>query len=242
VDRNAVWSPDSRDVYWTAGVAARGVSGRQVVYRRPADGSGPAVEVRVFEDFEVGLTDISPDGRRALMNFFTSQADGAFDIKAVSLEDRDAPLEGVATGPGNQFWGTFSPDGNWVAYASLMTGAGEIYVSHFPDTGARWLVFKTQRTRAIRWLRDMSAILVADEGSIVRIPVEIDGASLSVGRPVTLVEDDSIAGQGGWSAAIHPDGTHAYVLRHKRMEGGTAANIVLVTDWLEQVKRLVPGE
>jgi Tol biopolymer transport system component len=42
----------------------------------------------------------------------------------------------------NERDGAFSPDGNWIAYASDESGRYEIYVQPYPATGAKWQVSK----------------------------------------------------------------------------------------------------
>ena len=47
----------------------------------------------------------------------------------------------------------FSPDGHWIAYTTLESGAYEIYVRAFPDTGQKWRVSTSGGTVAT-WARD----------------------------------------------------------------------------------------
>src|SRR5437588_6608101 len=52
---------------------------------------------------------------------------------------------------------TFSPDGRWVAYQSNESGRNEIYVTPFPQTGAKWQVSTAGGTEP-RWRKDSHEI------------------------------------------------------------------------------------
>jgi serine/threonine-protein kinase len=234
-DRLACWSPDSKTLYWT-----RGVKNQHVVLRRPADGSGPEEEL-YRSNIPLGVTGVAPDERLLLLNVM-SEGD-AFDVMSLSLTDPEARPELLAGGPGNQLWAQFSPDGRWISYGSSALGlTAELNIQRYPDEGSRWQILKGAALRGVTWAPDQSAILVADLNAIIRIPLALGEGTLSAGRPDTLAIDDSVRGQGGWSAAVAPDGTHAYVLRPEPSTEDTQSHVVVVTNWLDELRRLVPTE
>jgi serine/threonine-protein kinase len=122
------WSPDSRHVYWSrANAVGRGV------WSQRADGSAPAESVythaRTIDEVEV-----TPDGRDLLVRF-GSGGTNVRDIFAVRLGSDSAPRPVVA-GAADEFSSSVSPDGKWVAYASLESGRSEVYVRRLNDPGA----------------------------------------------------------------------------------------------------------
>ena len=80
----------------------------------------------------------SPDGKR--LAFYRMDPATHFDLWTVPVEVRDG---GLGIGRPEPFLRTkavetypaFSPDGKWIAYVSLQSGAYEVYVRAFPDNG-----------------------------------------------------------------------------------------------------------
>ena len=46
----------------------------------------------------------------------------------------------TVVGPGSTWGGRLSRDGKWLAYYVLNSGTFEVYVTPFPEGGARWLI------------------------------------------------------------------------------------------------------
>ncbi|MBP1620101.1 MAG: serine/threonine protein kinase, partial [Acidobacteria bacterium] len=83
------------------------------------------------------LSDLSPDGR--LVAYTLTQIETGADLWVGSVVDGEPGRAFRATRYAEQF-GTFSPDGRWLAYQSDETGRPEIYVEAFPGPGARFQV------------------------------------------------------------------------------------------------------
>ena len=82
---------------------------------------------------------VSPDGSR--LAYYERSADTGFDLWTVPIQwTNNRPAAG-APEPflrtrAFEVYPSFSPDGQWIAYASNESGAWEIYVRRFPDVGA----------------------------------------------------------------------------------------------------------
>lgn len=80
----------------------------------------------------------SPDGKR--LAFQRMDPATHFDLWTVPLEVRDGLLSAGNPEPflrtkSVETYPAFSPDGKWIAYVSLQSGAYEVYVRAFPDNG-----------------------------------------------------------------------------------------------------------
>jgi eukaryotic-like serine/threonine-protein kinase len=146
--RYPIWSHDgSRVIYHS------NRDGDFAVFWQPADGSGPAERLTPAGAGGMIVADAaSPDGRHILV-----QADGALNV--LSLADGSlTPFGGVKS-----VWSigaTFSPDGEWVAYAvkpDLRSDAA-VYVQPFPPTGERHQVPFPGEAYHPMWSRDGSEL------------------------------------------------------------------------------------
>jgi serine/threonine-protein kinase len=94
------------------------------------------------------------DGRR--LAYYERSADTGFDLWTVPVV---ATTSGIGLGTPEPYlrsrafevYPSFSPDGRWIAYASNESGAFEIYVRRFPDTGTKVRV-STSGGVVPRWL------------------------------------------------------------------------------------------
>jgi len=71
------------------------------------------------------------DGRYLMFRTGTSLTGDGFDLWILPLFG-DRKSFPYITGPGDQLYAQFSPDGRWVAYTSSETGRNEVYVAPFP--------------------------------------------------------------------------------------------------------------
>jgi eukaryotic-like serine/threonine-protein kinase len=137
----AVWSPDGARIAYSAGRLG------DTIYEKPASGVGDE-QVLLKEP---GLRHFPTSwSRHGFLLYHTENAPNTgYDLWALSLSDRKPHLMlGQAF---NEWAGVFSPDMRWVAYVSLETGAGGIYVRPFrvseqtgqPSFGAgKWQISK----------------------------------------------------------------------------------------------------
>src|SRR6266513_4822013 len=123
------WTPDGRSVTFSSAVA----TGATDLWTERADVGAPAV-MQLHRKGNLYNARWSPDGKWLL--FQTDIATpGAGDILGIRPGMDTAPVPVVAT-PFTEMSPAFSPNGRWLAYASNETGADEIYVVPFPNTGA----------------------------------------------------------------------------------------------------------
>jgi Tol biopolymer transport system component len=132
-DRRPTWSPDGRLVAFV-----RDSGNMSTVFARPADGSGPD---RLLARLDRPIQEVtwSPDGRWLAVRTDNGWH-GAGDIVGVRAGGDTMPVTLVG-GEFTELHPAISPDGRWIAYTSIESGANEVYVRPFPvTTEGRWQV------------------------------------------------------------------------------------------------------
>ena len=105
----------------------------------------------------------------------------------------------------NEWSGTLSRDGRWLAYMSDESGVPEVFVRSFPEAERPQRISLGGGTQPL-WDPDESAIYFRDGNRVVRAAVTI-GETVSVDSLEVLFEAEWIAdalGRHDWD--IHPDG------------------------------------
>jgi Tol biopolymer transport system component len=125
LDASPAWSGDGSRIAW--------VSAQRAITIRRASADSPELTLRKF-DHTVRVTDWSPDNRWIVVS--AARPDHGTDILLVTA-DKAADVRPYAETPFNERFGTISPDGRWLAYASDESGQDEIYLDAFPAPGRR---------------------------------------------------------------------------------------------------------
>lgn len=136
-----------------------------------------------------------------------------------------------------------SPNGQWLAYDSNESGREEIYVRPFPDVDrARWQV-STVGGRSPLWSPDGRELFyVSPEGVLMGTRVE-PGASWRGEMPTPIVRGQYFYASAGLGRTfdITRDRRRFLMVKESGSNDGSAApRIVVVQNWTEELKRLVP--
>jgi serine/threonine-protein kinase len=261
LDRFPVWAPNGRRLLFSSDRA-----GAANVFAQAADGTG-VIERLTNSPNDQFPTGVSPDGRRVLLREIRPLNLGSADLMVLNLSgpERAGPQLEAPTGSGERSThdaeplirssgalinnGTVSPDGRWLAYQSDESGRDEIYVRPFPDVDTgRWLVSSDGGRQPV-WARSGRDLfyLTIGGGALTRVPVE-SGASWSSGSPSVLFKGPFYDGGGSAGAAsydISPDGQRFLMVKIGAGSGSERAaeppNLIVVQQWLEELKRLVPS-
>ena len=164
-DDSPAWSADGARLAW--------VSGRRTVTVRDSAGERPEQVVRKFDNV-IRVTGWSPDNRWIVIS--ESRPATNADVVLVPLAPGGEARMYAAT-PFNESYGTVSPSGRWLAYASDESGRSEIYVDTFPTPGRRARVTVGGGTEP-RWRRDGSAIFFRRGREIHVARLEESGGTL----------------------------------------------------------------
>jgi Tol biopolymer transport system component len=231
------WSPDgTRIVFRTNRM------GPFDLYQKLTSGAG-AEEPLVSSDQLKAASSWSPDGRFLLYLSVDPQTNP--DIWVVPMTGDHKPSIVLKT-PFREVWGTFSPDGRWVAYQSNESGRPEIYVRPFvppggtstgqASAGARWQVSTTGGIMPA-WRPDGKELYYLDyAGAMTAVPITVSGSTLEAGSPVMLFPTRIFGGgvdaQQGRQYDVARDGRF---LINSELESATAP-ITILQNWNPQPK------
>jgi len=136
----------------------------------------------------------------------------------------------------------FSPDGRWLAYMSNETGRDEIYLIPFSITGpgGKRQVSIGGGAEPV-WAPDGQDLFYRDGDEMMAVAIETE-PELSVGTPRLLFEGRFLpvlsGDDPGGSYDISPDGQRFLMIQ--REEDVVPTEIIVVLNWFEELKRLVP--
>jgi eukaryotic-like serine/threonine-protein kinase len=231
-----VWSSDGSQIAYTQGGGAANDAGHSIL-TKASNGTGEEKQLLSLDPvsgMQQALCDWSPDGRYLMFRTGTSGTGDGFDLWILPLFG-DRKSFPYVTGPGDQLYAQFSPDGRWVAYTSSETGRNEVYVAPFPKTGAKWQISQNGGTLP-RWRRDGAELFFAgfSSGQFAAAQVNGRGPNFEVGEIRDLFGinnmSPSIASAQYDNSA---DGKHFLVITTG--EGGTLP-LTLVQNWTAELK------
>jgi len=183
---------------------------------------------------------VSPDGRQLIFADERPQTD--IDLMAIELDGsrRVTPLLQSRFTERN---GAISPDGRWLAYEANDSGRFEIYVRPYPDVDNGLSVVSTDGGTKPVWARDGQELFyVAPSGALMRVGVE-RGPSWSATKPSVAVKDGYFTNPVWWGRSydVSPDGTRFLMIKEGPPSGtAPTESLVVVQNWFEELKRLVP--
>ena len=234
-DRYGLWTPDGDRV-----VFASQREGSWGLFSMAWDGTGDAEPLMILEDAEaLQPYDWSPDG--ALLFEYRTPAGTSLDIGMLPM-DGDGTWEPLLDTDADERAPAISPDGQWVAYMSNRTGDNEIYVERFPELGGEQLISRGGGVYPV-WSQDGRELFYRRfPGNLMVMPVE-PGFTLQTGIVETLFDFGPYLGFPfirNWD--VSPDGERLLVVKTgpatTDVEG--QSQIILVQNWFEELKRLVP--
>ena len=222
------WSHDGRDVLF---LSAR--SGSLALYRQRADGSAPA---RIVASDPNGLGEgfESPDGKWLVLR----SADAVCcDIFAMRPGVDSAPEPLVATSFRERS-PSLSPDGKWLAYASDETGRFEVFVRPFPDAqSAKWQV-STDGGTVPHWSAQGNELFYLDAAN------DMQAAHVTTKPVFGIASKERLFSANGYFLSpeaqaydVTPDGQRFLMLRVGSATGPAPASLVLVENFLTEVRQ-----
>ena len=237
-DTAPVWSPDGTRIAFRSHQAGVGN-----LYQKISNGAA-AEERLVAQDVLTRPSSWSTDGRFLL--YYSNDPRTGYDLGVLPLTGERTPSVFLQT-PFDERWGTFSPDGRWVAYMSDESGRHEIYVRPFvpPDTvvtattvaEGKWQVSTMGGVHPV-WRPDGKELYYLNpSGSMMAVSITVKGSTLESAAPVELFPTRILGGgtqaQQGRQYDVAPDGRFLI----NTVLGDTVAPITLIQNWNPEGKK-----
>jgi Tol biopolymer transport system component len=233
----STWLPDGTRIALSS--TAGGVEENSFLVS--ADGSGTPVRLTTCDCPSIAAS-WTPDGRTVV----AVEQRGGYDIAVVDVGTRRAtPL---LHGKANEYYPDVSPDGRWIAYVSNESGKSEVYVQPFPGLGSRHQISIDGGT-APAWSRDgrelfyTTTTTTGGQASVTKMmAVSVRVAPSFVASPPRMLFE----GRYGATAVVRPydvspDGRRFLMVKQKERPPISASQMILVQNWVEELKARVPA-
>jgi len=231
IDADPIWSPDGRRITF-----ASNRMGTMDIYERSADGTG--AEVRLYGSSEpVRPMSWSPDGK--ILAFVKESQSTGDDIWLLSFsgEGQASASEFVST-PFHERQPVFSPDGLWIAYISDESGEFDVYIQSFNGAGQRRKL-STHGGIEPMWHPKGGELFFFKGKTAFSAPVKTV-PELATSAPRVLFEtSDLITSSRYRNADISRDGSRFVTITP--LDEPKELQIIVVLNWFEELKRLVPS-
>ena len=227
----AIWTPDGKRLvfkWWGPGKESN-------IFEQAADGSSPMERLTTSENHQLPVS-FTPDG--ATLAFEENNPDTGWDINLLDMKSRK--VTSFLNSKANEDNPEFSPDGHWMAYTSDESGRTEVYVRPFPGPGGKWQISAEGGVSPI-WSRDEKHLyyvgLMRDEYWITDVQT---GGTFSASKPRLLFKSGNFLIGGTRTVEISLDGKRFLMTKLGDRKAQPVTELILVQNWLEEVKRLAP--
>jgi len=241
-----LWAADGRRIVFFSSEDDGGL------FLTPADGSNVTQRLTTSASTQVPLS-WSRDGRTLLLEQRVPDAASLGgerrDVYTLRLDDDELPQQLLESAS----QATVSPNGEWIAYTAFSGGQRNVWVDAFPDVGTNRVLVSPAGGYSPLWAPDGRTLyFVSPEAQAMAVPVA-DGPVFRVaGTPRVMFDLPPYYLPGGatqtrqWAISTSESGDRFLVITPGADSGvageGTEARIVLVQNWFEELKQLVPAE
>jgi Tol biopolymer transport system component len=231
-DGYPLWAPDGeRVVFWSARQGAV-----FNLFTRSADGTGSVERLTASPNRQIPHS----WGSDGSLVFTEASPDTLTDIWQISI-DGDRTPEPVLQAPYDEDRPAVSPDGRLIAYQSNESGAWQIWVRPFPDVeSGRWQVGTGGESP--EWSPDGRTLYYRGDDAMMAVQIDTT-EGFSAAPAFALFEDRYVretqaTNRLGQAYAVAPDGR--FLMMKNMPQSGTAAQLIVVRNWFEELNRLVP--
>jgi len=237
INMRAAWRPGTNTITFVSDRGTRRRAGWNL-YQRNAGGLGDIQALRFGDPRGIGGHTWSPDGRWLVLRT-DDQEPGNGDILAFR-PGIDTVARSVVATSAEEMGPAVSPDGRWLAYSSNETGRREVYVRRFPVSGeARYQISTTGGISPLWNPNGRELFFIDGAQNMVSVSVSLGAAFRAVSSRILFSAADYFNAANQAQFAVSPDGQRFVMLRR---EAGTNPGVVVVFNFLEELKRRMAAQ
>ena len=225
-----IWTPDGKRVTFRSTKP-----GPWNVFWKNADGSGTAEQL-TNTPYVTEPTSWSRDGK--LLAFSEQNTVSKRDIFVLQMDGRK--LVPVIQTPADESVPRFSPDAHWLAYVSDESGRAEVWVQPYPTNGQKWRI-STSGGREPVWSPSASELYYREGTKMMVVDIKTT-PSFTAAQPRLLFDgkyETALASRPNFD--ITSDGKRFLMLQAVD-HGQSSAEIKIVSNWFDEIKRRVPAK
>jgi len=218
-----LWTPDAKWIAYSSGFPALNL------FRKRADGSGAEERLTTSPNSQLAGS-WTADGRTLV--FTENDPVTGTDIWTIAMEGARVPRPLIKT-PFIERAPAISPDGKWLAYQSNESGRFEVYVVSFPE-GDRKRQISTDGGFSAIWARNGRELFYQTGVALM--------ATSIVTQPELIADRPHVIFKGRYEGTfdISPDAQRFLLIKSQTQEG-SATQVNLGLNWLDELKRLLPA-
>jgi serine/threonine-protein kinase len=224
-----IWAPDGKRLLfgWKKSLTSS-------LFWQPYDGSSP-MERLTPSEYEQWPGSWSSDGKTVAFVDFHPDTGG--DI--AMLDVRSGRVMPFLNSEFDEAYPEFSPDGRWIAYTSDESKRSEVYVRAFPGPGMKQQVSSEGGDEPL-WARNGKQLFYRREDQVWVVDVRTDGGFAAT-KPRLLFEKPGYgSGYPIRAYDLSLDSQRFLIVKEEQRKPSPATEMVLVQNWFEELKRLVP--
>jgi serine/threonine-protein kinase len=236
-ETNPLWLDDTHLIFTS------NRSGRPALYRQAADGTGMPQPLTTTGNGKYA-TSVTRDGSGLLGH---QDGPSGFDVVLFPIpksrgSPSDAPpsVQELVKTRYFEHNADLSPNGRYLAYQSNEAGPFQIIVRPFPQVErGQWTISSGTGSQPV-WAQNGKELFYRGESdALIAVPVDTSGTTFSWGAPIKLFSLQNAFGQVQRNYDVASDGRRFLML--KEIGNSKADDIVVVLDWVEELKAKVPA-
>jgi Tol biopolymer transport system component len=254
-----IWTPNGQAVIFSRGQSPFEDAGPRNFFRQAPDPDAtpepltegavthvpfavtPGGAELIFGEQKVDKSSVPNIAERAPANL----VDRAADLMLLPLMGKRHPQSLLPQTEFREMNAEISPNGHWLAYQSNKSGQEEIYVRAFPIVGTKeWQVSTSGGAKPL-WVGN-GELFYESKGALMRVSLMMMGSTLKPDTPLKVLERPYFYGADrtyGRTYDVLPDGKRFLMIKEISGvdEPTPSARLIVVQNWTEELKRLVPA-